>query len=854
MSSDSSKAPSPKSPDTPNTNLPPTTNNLVDIISRFFAVLASLSLKYRWWVFLVCCVVLALSLVQASKVRMDNGFEAFFDSSDSTYAAYNQYRDDFGSDEIIYLLYKAPKNSPHGVLDKALVEKVHNLSALIEDEVPFVKKIRSITNSELTIGDDEDLNIIKLEEEFPLSQKQLTHYGKLMLTKPFFVDSLISKDLRFGAIVIEMSRSSTDSVEQIRLDPDGGDDLDNLYPQVSNTALKTILERSEFADFEFYLSGDVPLNSVYNEVVYSEMETLGGITFLVIGIVLALFFRGNFIGIFGPLAVVFLALMMTIGFIALMGWNIDMMFGMTPTLLTAIGVAHAVHIVSEFHLYLKRYGDKRRALEETLYLVGTPCLLTSITTAVGFLALAISPIKTISHMAVYISLGVLFAFFLSVTLLSFFLSFTKEPRGKPKQIEPLTDMPKKDKNAFSRILEGIGRWVINHSKLVILLSIGIFILSGIGITRLTVDSNFLKDFSKDVEIRQHTEFVDKTMSGTGSLVYLFDSGETDGIKNPEVLKRIEQIQYFADSQTDMVKKSTSIVDIIKDLNQSFHANQPEYYRIPDSQELVAQYLLVYEFSGGEELKNYVSDDYSRATLELRTPLSHASEVEALKHKITDFIQQQPNPIVQQELTGISALWIRLVQYISDSQIKGLGLALVVITILMCLIFRSIQVGLISMVPNVTPVVITLGIMGWANVPLDYSKLLIATVAIGIAVDDTIHMMVRFHHEFKRLGDYKEAFLNTINDVGRALVITSVTLILGFLVFTLSIMDNQFWFGVLLASTIFIALIADFLLMPALILLFKPFGKEFKVIDSTAIKKEILYHFLSQAILVSIYTK
>lgn len=806
-------------PKQPPTNTP---KNPVERISHAFAGIAVFSLKYRWWVFFICCGMLAFSMMQASKVRMDNGFEAFFDASDRTYSAYNRYRDDFGSDELTYLLYKAPSESDYGVLDKALVAKIHTLGELIRDQVPFVKKVRTITNSEITTGDEEGLTIIKLEEEFPLTQEQLTQYGELMKNKPLFVNNLISKDLQFGAIAVEMSRSSTDSVEKIRLDPNGGDSLDNLYPQVSNTAIKEILAREEFADIEFYLSGDVALNSVYNEIVYSEMETLGAITFLVIGIILAFFFRGSLVGIVGPLTVVFLALMMTVGFIALMGWNIDMMFGMAPTLLTAIGVAHAVHIISEFNLYLKRYGDKKRALKETLYLVGTPCLLTSITTAVGFLALGISPIKTIAHMAIYISLGVVFAFFLSITLLSFFLSFSKEPKPDQKPVEPLQQKP----SIFAGFLQSIGHWVIAHDKAVVFVSLGIFILAGAGIGRITVDSNFLKDFSEEVQVRKDTEFSDKTMGGTGSLVYLFDSGETDGIKNPEVLKRIEQIQAFADTQTDMVKKSTSIVDLIKDLNQSFHENNPEYYRIPDSQELVAQYLLVYEFSGGEELKNYVSDDYSRASLELRTPLSHASEVTELTNTIDEFTKQNPSDVTKAEMTGISSLWIRLVQYISDSQIKGLSLALLIIAIMMCLIFRSIKVGLISMVPNVAPIVLTLGFMGWMDIALDYSKLLIATVAIGIAVDDTIHMMIRFHHEFQRRGHYQQAFLHTMNDVGRALVITSITLILGFLVFTLSIMDNQFWFGVLLSSTIFIALIADFLLMPALILIFKPFGKEF----------------------------
>ena len=619
--------------------------------------------------------------------------------------------------------------------------------------------------------------------------------------------------------------SSTDPIDKIKLDPNGGDGLENVYPQVSSTALEAILADPEFADLNYYLSGDVPLNTTYNRIIYSEMIQLGSASFIIIAIILAIFFRGKIIGVLGPITVVALALMMTVAFISAMGWNVDMMFGLTPTLLTAIGVAHAVHIISEFLEHYRRSGDREQAIHQTLYLVGTPCLLTSVTTAAGFFAMSIAPIKTISHMAVYMSLGVLFAFFLSVTLLTFFLSFMRPPKPLPQK-SGVEKTPYLDRTLalFSRI-------TIQHPGKAFLLFLLVVVISGAGIYHLKIDSNYLSDFSEGVKVRQDTQHIDNTMGGMSSFAYLFDAGEEDGIKDYKFLQELERVQAQAQAHQPLIRKTISIVDLLKDINQSFHADDPAYYRIPESRELVAQYLLVYEMSGGEDLYSYVTEDYSQALLQMRVQLTESSALAVFEEKMTAYLDQNPLVEAEKSNTGIGALWLKLINYISDSQIRGLSLALVVITILISFIFSSLKMGIVSMVPNIAPIAIVGGMMGWLGVHLDSSKLLIATVAIGIAVDDTIHMMTRFKMEFERLGDYREAFTQTIQEVGRALVITSVTLVCGWSALLFSLMDAQVWFSILLSSTVILALVADFFVMPVLIFWLKPFGPERKEIEA-----------------------
>ncbi|MCE2392382.1 MAG: MMPL family transporter [Proteobacteria bacterium] len=806
-------------------------------MSQVFARIAGWSFDHRWFVLAFCLAIGAGAMLMAAQARIDNSYESFFNPDDPAYVAYEKFREDFGSDEVAYVMYEAPEFE-HGPWNLEVMRKVAHLTRALEDEVPFIYEVTSLTNAELIEGVDDGIEIRELWEEPPETQAALIDARGKFLNKPMYIDSLLSRDARYGAISIEMDLSSTDPLEMIRLDPEGGDGYENLYPQVSFHKIEEILARPEYAGLRFDHSGDVPLNSFYNMIIDQESglpitsffsvvferesPSLPLISSMVIAVVMALFFR-SVVGVLGPIVVVQLSILMAVVLIVLLDWRLDMMFGSVPNLLTAIGVAHSVHILSEFRALHAEMGDRRAALCRALYLVGPPCLLASLTTATGFLAMAVSPIKGLSHMAVYSSVGVLAAFVLSITLLMTFLSFG---RNAPRRAaDPQAQARAKGGLWMARALTAVGRFDIRHRRAILAGSLLVFAFSGWGIARLTVDSNWMEDFSDRVPLKAATSRIDEVMGGMANIVYLFDTGEPDGVKDPAVLREIERLQREAEKHDWLVKKTHSLVDILKDLNQAFHEGDPAYYRIPESRELVAQYLLMYESSGGDEAEEFVSGDYSRTNLELRLRITETSHTAKLVDSLDAYLAEKPLEHSSVSLTGIGALWLILLDYITASQIGGFTLAFGVIALMMIAIFRSLKIGLISMVPNLSPVFLTLGAMGWLGIPLDYSKVMIATVAIGIAVDDTIHMVSRYHHEFLRTGSYHEALLEAMRDVGRALFITSVALVLGFLVFALSLLDSEANFGYLLATTITAALVADFLLMPALVMTFHPFGPE-----------------------------
>jgi predicted RND superfamily exporter protein len=793
----------------------------VEELSGFFRDVGGWSFDHRAIVLTVCAAMLVATGYFASLTRFDNSFQAYFSTGDRTYEEYLRFRDDFGSDELAYILYEAP-DEEHGPFDLEVMRKIAALTRALEEEVPFVKKVTSLTNVEYIEGVEDGVEIYDLLEEFPETQEELLAVREKALRKQMYIGNIVNADATYAAIVLETERSSIDPLEDLRLDPEGGDGLENLYPQVTYFAIEDILARPEYEGIVFHHVGDVALNSVYNGIIGPEAGWLGLITFVVIGVLLAFFFRRP-VGVLGPFAVVILSMMVSFATAGVMGWNLDLMVIMLPTLMIAVGVADSVHLISEFRALHAELGDRREAARQSLYLVGTPCLLTSLTTAAGFASMSIAPIKAISHFAVYAAIGVLAAFFLSVTVLFVFLSFGRRTHATPATEERIARA--KGGRRVLGALAAVARFDVTYRKPILYASGAIFAFSLFGIARLTVDSNFLTEFDRQEPIRVATEFADEIMGGSGSFVYVFDTGEPEGIKDPEVLREVERLQNHAEANGGLVKKTTSIVDILKDLNQSFNEDDPAYYVLPETREMIGQFLLVYEMSGGEEIADFVTGDFSRTNLEVRTKLKETSVMRQIPDDLAGHLADQPVVASELNLTGMGSLWLAMEKHITTSQIRGFALALAVIAALLCFVFRSIRLGMIAMVPNLAPVIVTLGAMGWLGIPLDYVRLLIASVAIGISVDDTIHHVTRFDMEYRRTGSYERALHSAMVEVGRALVITSVVLVVGFLVFLFSRLDTLQTFGLLLSGTIVTALIADFVLMPALVLTVRPLGEE-----------------------------
>lgn len=765
---------------------------------------------------LAAVALLVIGFWGATYVRQDNSMDSYFNESDAAFKAYQQYIQDFSSDEVVYLLYRAPDRE-HGPFDIEVMRRIDALTRTLEREVPFARKVTSLSNVEFIEADEDLITIRDLIEEFPDSQDELLRVRELALSKPIYVGALVSADARNAAIVIEMTRTSTDSVDRLRHDPEGGDGIANLYPQVPNRVVREILDRPEYRDvgIEFLISGDVPMNAAYNEILGREIGLLTVVSMLLVSLVSLLLFRTRLLGLLAPLGVVVLSITLTLGLMGLVGWKVNLFFLMVPSLLCAVGVAQCVHVLHAWQDARGEGLDAQAAVRVAVGRVGTPCLLAALTTAIGFLGMSISDLRAISELALYSAFGVMCAFVLSLTLL---IGITTRARHRPASDNALS----------SAWLQHFIEWTIainlRYPRTLLVGFLIVLLGTGAGLARLQVDFNFLEEFKPTQEWRRHTEQINELMGGLLSVIYLFETDTADGIKNPALLREIEALQAAADRE-DVVQDSLSLVDIVKELNQAFHGDDPAWHRIPEDQQTLAQLLLVYEMSGGKEMDEVLNLDRSSTALQVRLKLVAASEVRRFMAAMDAHLRQHPPQHARIEVSGIGLLWVRLADYITKTQIEGYAVVFGLITLVMMLAFGSVKVGLIGMIPNAFPIALTLGLMGWLAWPLDYLRLLLATIAIGIAVDDTIHMLARLRTEFAACGDYRTAVARALRGVGPPITMTTVILTAAFSSYLISSMAVLASFGALLAVTMIAALIADLFLLPALVLWLRPFGPE-----------------------------
>ena len=803
----------------------------MDRLDKIFGRVGAAIAAHPFQTILALIVLLVGSSYYAMQVRIDNSFDTLFDEGDEAYMSYRTYQDDFGSDEVAYIMYSV-EGKEHGLFDLETMQLIQQLTEELEYEVPFVNEVTSITNVEFIEADGDFLEVHRLDMDFPETQEQLLERRDAMLEKPIYFGSLYNKDLTHATIVLEMTRTSTEPIDRLRWDPEKGDAQSNLYPQVSYLKIKEILERPEYTGITFYESGDVIMNNAYNVIIGNESFLLSALSIALVAAISLIAFRLRLNGLLGPVSVVLLGLLVTVGFMGLAGYNMGTLFLIVPTLLIAIGVAQSVHLLEEFNLLRSQGVEKHEAIRQTFEKVGLPCLLAAVTTAAGFFAMSVSRLQALADIAAYMSFGVLTVFVLSITVLPLFMLWSKDSVAVADGAAAEETSP----DRMARALHAIAGFTHRKKLPILVVSAAIFAASFAGIAQIHIGFNFIEEFKEHVDFRKDTEVIEDVMGGILNVVYVFDTETQDGIKKASVLQKLEKLQARADEHP-MVKKSFSIVDILKDMNQSMHGGDPAYYTLPNDEPLIAQYLLLYEISGGTELDDYVTLDFSRTPLELRVEVGDSSQIEDLidsldvyKHELLAADSPADTRILT---TGIGLLWVKVANYIADSQLAGYLFAFTMIAIILVLAYRSLGVGALSMIPNLTPVTITLGYMGWADIHLDYFRLLLATIAIGIAVDDTVHMMTRLRREFRRTGNYRAAIDNSITSVGRALTITTMVLTLSFLVFLVSEMSVLASFGILLACTIGVALIADLFLLPALILAFKPFGPEGQMAEARA---------------------
>jgi predicted RND superfamily exporter protein len=796
--------------------------NVRDRIEKGFEKYADFIFHHRWLTLAAMSLIIASLLSQIPKITIDTSTEGFLHETDPALVAYNQFRDQFGRDEVIIIALETKD-----VFEIGFLELLKNLHQDLESGVPHVDDITSLINARNTRGGENELIVEDLLEDWPDATESIEEIRLRALSNPVYKNLLLSEDGRFTTIII---RTHTYAVEGGKEDILEGFDEEAPVPQEeieaksyltdeenSETvfAVKNLVNAYRQKGLTLYLAGSPVVTHFLKQSMMTDMRRFLLMATIAVGICLFAMFR-RISGVVIPLVVVILSLLSTIGIMALTGFSIKVPTQILPSFLLAVGVGTSVHILAIFFYHFQEHKDKAAAISYAMGHSGLAIVMTNITTAAGLMSFSTAEVAPIADLGLFAGIGVLLAFFFTVTLLPALLSVI--PIKKEAILASLGKTGRMDS-----FLEGIARFSTSFPKSIVFVSLVILAGSIVAATGIRFSHYPLYWFPETDSIRVATSTIDSRLNGSINLEIVIDTGMENGLYDPDFLHRLDEAAAHMETiryDDVYIGKAWSMPTILKEIHQALNENRSEFYAIPDNRDLVAQELLLFENSGSDDLEDFVDSQFSKVRLTMKAPFTDAVKYSRLIEEVdTYFAEMFPQANVAS--TGMIPLLARVMSNSIFSLAKSYGIALAIISVMMILLIGRLRIGMLSMVPNLTPILLTMGVIYLFHFPMDLFTMLVASIAIGLAVDDTIHFMHNFRRYYEQTGNPKEAVRLTMISTGRAMLVTTVVLAIGFFILTFSRLNNIQNFGILTGFTIITALLADYLLAPALMVLVSP---------------------------------
>ncbi|MDQ7073990.1 MAG: MMPL family transporter [Gammaproteobacteria bacterium] len=761
-------------------------------------------------------VLLALLISGLPKLSIDTSTEGFLHKSDPARVSYNRFRDQFGRDEKMVVAVKVKD-----LFQRQTLEKLRDLHYELEQEVPYLKEITSLINARNTTGDADSLIVEDLFVNWPESEADLAQIKQRALSNPLLKNLVLNEAGTFTAMVLESNTyaEEEDSEADLMAGFDDAPVSRSDAPQAYLTdeensrmvqAVEAIVAKYQSADFVIYTAGSPNVTDALKRSMTSDMAKFIGLVILTIIFFLAVLFR-RASGVLLPLLVVILSVMSTMGLMSHAGAPIQTLTQIIPSLLLAVGVGASIHILTIFYRYYDQDdNNKADAIAHTLEHSGLAVMMTSLTTAAGLASFSFSSVAPVANLGIFASLGVLLIFLYTTVLLPLLLSLLPI-KSKQQQAHEHHDLTQK-------FLLWVAHFSVHHRGKVILVSMIFMILTLFSASQLRYSHNPLNWFPEQHSVRVATEVIDREMQGSITVEMVIDTEKENGLYDLSVLKRLESLSAYAEQiKTDdyFVGKVVSLVDVIKEIHQALNENRPDFYRLPEDADLIAQEILLFENSGSDDLETLVDSGFSQARMTIKVPwvdaIAYLSLLQDLEDKSAELFAGKATVTI----TGMIPLLAQTITAAIFSSGVSYLLAFVVITVMMILMLGSFKLGLISMLPNLFPIFTVMAVMVVFNIPLDLFTMLIGSIVIGMAVDDTVHFMHNFKRYYDKSGDAEEAVRLTLVSTGRAMLVTSIVLSVGFFVYVFASMNNLIGFGILTSIAIIMALLADFFLAPAL---------------------------------------
>lgn len=739
-------------------------------------------LKYPWLVLVVIFIISAgFFKVMKTNSRMETDLDKYMPQEHPAFVYSNQAEEWFDIKDGIIIAIE----NKDGIYNQGTIKKIKDLTKELQKMKEIEKgDVTSLYTADNIIGTEEGMDVKAFFKKVPKTAEALEDLRHKVRSNEMVFGRLVSTDEKVSIIIARIG--------------------DDVFSQEFYHRILALVKKYEGTE-KLYVAGRPIVEGTMAYLGPRDMKRMVPIVILVIIVVLLLVLRSVKNAIFTLLVVLF-STVWTFGLMAALNIPIYALSTMIPVMLIAIGVADGIHLYSHLRLFLGENPDasKKEAIMDMIHGMWKPVVMTSVTTAVGFISLLTSQVYPIKYFGLFTAFGVMAAMLFSLVLIPAGIMVFGLPKRK-KQKESTSR--NKDRFAYS-----FADKIVKYKYPTIITAIIIVVISIVGVGRVWINSSFLEKFEKDSDIVLTDKFINEHFGGTSTLNVVLEGKDKDSFKNPAILRTVDELQTEVENLA-VVGNSFALSDYLKRMNKVMHADSAEYDRIPGSQDLVAQYLLLYEMSGDpENLWEVVDYDYKRANLTIQLKSDNSKAIKSAIAVIENYEQDFRSKKVEINYAGSGYKGLVFTDLILKGQILSLLISLVIIVVLLTFMFRKLAVGLIGSVPIIITAVISFGIMGILDIPLSTTTALISSIAIGIGIDYAVHFIERYKIYALETGSKNLTIRLTMHHSGRAIVFNAVVVIAGFLVLLFSVFPPNRTLGALVSLNMFTSFLGTVTIM------------------------------------------
>jgi hypothetical protein len=777
----------------------------IERINELFARYAEQLLRVRWWTLGAFALVIVLSVIGMSRMVKETSFDDYFIEDDPMLVKTDEFKSHFGNDYYVGVLTQCDNH-----FTKEHLTTLRALSNELLDSLSYADKVTSLTDIEFMVGSDDGMTIEQIvPDEIPADgSPAMDSIRARAYSKPHVARKLISAKGDLSWIMVKLRAFPKDSVWK---------KTSTVAPDIiTGQEVERIIKKPEYASLHPRGTGMPYVTNCKTVYIGQEMSRLMMIATLICMVVMLCMTR-SLRGVIAPIISVIGGLFITYGIAGFTQMYVDSTVLMIPTILSfAVAIAYNIHIFSYFRGRMRIHGERRKAVVETIKEIGWSVFFCGFTTLVSLLSFLVIPIRPMHCVGIISSMSVLFVLLTSLIVTPVLLSFGKNKR-------PIEGFTEDSDTRWTKAMVQLCDKVLRNPKKIGYSFLVICLLLCVGLWK--IEAAFDIERTMGTKVDYVKEVMDVGRSELGSL-YSYDLivelPHDDEAKEPANLQRLDELQQKVNTY-DLTKRTTSILDILKDLNQTLNDGDSAFYRIPDTEEEVAQMILLYENAGGTESEYWVDYDYRRLRLMVEISDFNSAQVEQEMARIQSDAEQL-FPGAKITTVGNIPQYVTMMQYLVRGQMLSFVISILIIGIILMIAFQSVRVGLIGLIPNMMPAVFVGGYMGWMGIPLDMMTATLLPMMLGMAVDDTIHFINHSKLEYDRTRDYQTAIRRTFRVVGVAIVITSIITSAVFASFCSSACTMCLNFGLMAIIGILSALAADLLVTPILVNKCKVFGK------------------------------